>query len=253
MSGSLQLFLALLVAHLVGDFLVQRPAVVEGRRRGAPWAYAEHGGWHLATLIVVLALFASRALEKPSTVAVLVGLVAGHLVVDWSKSRHGQDLRPGLGFLMDQAAHALLITAAWALIVGPRAAGDEITAAWQGVAPHLLVLTAAYLLALPGAGYLNASLLARLAHEIGGHDDDGGETLANAGKRIGWLERFLILTAVMVRSPTGVGLVLAAKSVFRFEEARHGRRAAEYFLIGTFLSVSEAVLVGLGALRLLGR
>ncbi len=47
--------------------------------------------------------------------------------------------------------------------------------------------------------------------------------------------------------------MLAAKSVFRFEDARHGRRAAEYFLIGTLLSVSEAVLVGLGALHLLGR
>ena len=58
-------------------------------------------------------------------------------------------------------------------------------------------------------------------------------------------------TAVLAGSPTGVGLVVAAKSVFRFEDAKRGRHAAEYFLIGTFLCVSEAVVGGVVAGRLL--
>lgn len=69
--------------------------------------------------------------------------------------------------------------------------------------------------------------------------------LPRAGRYIGWLERFLILTAVLLQAPTAVGLVLAAKSVFRFGEISRNRQAAEYFLIGTLISVSEAVLVGL--------
>lgn len=254
MSAELQLFLALVVAHLTGDFLLQRTAVVEARKNGSWWAYAEHGGWHLAALILVLAMFAPGVISRPSAFAVLVGLVIAHLAVDWSKSRPGQILRPWFGFVADQAAHALVLALAWAMIIGPPAASDVVAAAWHGAGPQLLVLMAAYLLALPSAGYLNASLLEPLAVKAGQCDDgeNSDESLANAGKLIGWLERFLILTAVLVRSPTGVGFVLAAKSVFRFEDARHGRRAAEYFLIGTLLSVSEAVLVGLGAL-LLGR
>lgn len=63
----------------------------------------------------------------------------------------------------------------------------------------------------------------------------------------------LALWNAPLQSPTGVGLVLAAKSVFRFDDIRQGRRAAEYFLIGTLLSVSEAVLVGLMTLFVMGR
>lgn len=73
-----------------------------------------------------------------------------------------------------------------------------------------------------------------------------------AGMWIGRLERFLILTAVLIGSPAGVGLVLAAKSIFRFEGGRQGRAQTEYFLIGTLLSVSEAVLIGLITRFLLG-
>ena len=69
---------------------------------------------------------------------------------------------------------------------------------------------------------------------------------------IGILERFLILTAVLAGSPAGVGLVVAAKSVFRFEDAKKGRHNAEYFLIGTFLSVTEAVIGGVVVQQLLG-
>ena len=69
---------------------------------------------------------------------------------------------------------------------------------------------------------------------------------------IGWLERALILTAVLLKSPVGVGFILAAKSVFRFENTKAGQQAAEYFLIGTLLSVTEAVLIGLLVLQLLG-
>jgi hypothetical protein len=44
--------------------------------------------------------------------------------------------------------------------------------------------------------------------------------------------------------------VVAAKSVFRFEAAKKGRRDAEYFLIGTFLSVVEAVIGGVAVHQL---
>ncbi len=68
---------------------------------------------------------------------------------------------------------------------------------------------------------------------------------------IGRLERFLIMTAVLAGSPTGVGLVVAAKSVFRFDAAKKDRKNAEYFLIGTFLSVTEAVIGGVIVRQLL--
>lgn len=65
----------------------------------------------------------------------------------------------------------------------------------------------------------------------------------DAGKVIGSLERVLILTLVMYGQYQVIGLVVAAKSIFRFEAASRGQ--AEYFLIGTLSSLFLAVLGGL--------
>jgi hypothetical protein len=76
------------------------------------------------------------------------------------------------------------------------------------------------------------------------------EELRNAGLYIGWLERFLVLTAVLVKSPAMIGLILTGKSIARLPELK-GSRFAEYFLIGTLFSISFALLGGILLLRLL--
>jgi hypothetical protein len=50
---------------------------------------------------------------------------------------------------------------------------------------------------------------------------------------IGWLQRFLVVTAMLVQSPSLVGLILTGKSIAKFPELKE--RFAEYFLIGTLL------------------
>ena len=68
------------------------------------------------------------------------------------------------------------------------------------------------------------------------------EGLENAGKWIGYLERFLILTFVFGGSYVAVALLVAAKSILRYPEVQEN---SEYVLIGTLLSFSIAVAVGL--------
>jgi hypothetical protein len=65
-----------------------------------------------------------------------------------------------------------------------------------------------------------------------------------AGAVIGFLERFLILTLILVGEHMSIGLILAAKSIARFEELKD-RKFSEYFLIGTLSSISIAVGVGI--------
>lgn len=51
--------------------------------------------------------------------------------------------------------------------------------------------------------------------------------------------------------PMLAGHLVAAKSVFRFSEIQHeGNQKAEYFLLGTLVSFTMAIVVGLG-IRLL--
>lgn len=68
--------------------------------------------------------------------------------------------------------------------------------------------------------------------------------LGDGGRLIGWLERFLVLTFVLAGDHAAIGLVLAAKGIIRYEEIKN-QKVAEYVLIGTMLSLSWAVLVGI--------
>jgi hypothetical protein len=80
-----------------------------------------------------------------------------------------------------------------------------------------------------------------------------GETsneMQNAGMYIGWLERFVVLTALVLQSPATVGLILTAKSIARYPEMK-SVRFAEYFLIGTLLSMSLGIVGGIILLKFL--
>jgi hypothetical protein len=256
-------WLALVLAHLVGDFVLQRTAVVRGKAVGSKLAYAEHGAVHLVCLVFSFIFFVGPEALAGSKLVVLAGLVVVHLGLDVAKETtnagapHGPRRWP---FLVDQALHFVLITVAAALLA-PLPSKTALEAGWWGVSNIALVLAVGYTAVVFAAGYVNAVLLQPFSSQLGrwADDDDNGANgrgggsvgLARAGMSIGILERFLIMTAVLAGSPTGVGLVIAAKSVFRFEDAKKGRHAAEYFLIGTFLSVSEAVIGGVVVGRLL--
>jgi len=92
--------------------------------------------------------------------------------------------------------------------------------------------------------FLTKPLLKSNLEVIGESTND----LQNAGMYIGWLERFVILTSLVLQSPATVGLVLTAKSIARYPELK-SVRMAEYFLIGTVLSVTLGILGGLVLLK----
>ena len=75
---------------------------------------------------------------------------------------------------------------------------------------------------------------------------DNSQSLPNAGQWIGYLERILILTFILIQSIEGVGFLLAAKSVFRFGELNKPKdiKTTEYVLIGTLSSFAIAILIG---------
>lgn len=92
--------------------------------------------------------------------------------------------------------------------------------------------------------FLTKPLLKTDLHELGETTNE----LQNAGMYIGWLERFVVLTALVLQSPATVGLILTAKSIARYPELK-SVRFAEYFLIGTLLSLIIGMLGGLILLK----
>ncbi len=73
------------------------------------------------------------------------------------------------------------------------------------------------------------------------------QSLKDAGKWIGIIERILILTFIIIGEFEIIGFLLAAKSVFRFGDLKDNedRKRTEYILIGTLISFSFSIFIGL--------
>ena len=116
--------------------------------------------------------------------------------------------------------------------------------------PRLGITAVVYAFVLFAGGYVIRKLTRPLIRGDARPADQTAAELRHAGMYIGWLERFLILTALLLRSPATAGLVITAKAIARYPEFKHVR-FAEYFLIGTLLSLSIAMIGGLILLELL--
>ncbi len=65
-----------------------------------------------------------------------------------------------------------------------------------------------------------------------------------AGKYIGIFERIIIFTLVLTNQYAAISIVFGAKSIARFKEL-NSRNFAEYYLLGTFASITVALIVGI--------
>jgi len=71
------------------------------------------------------------------------------------------------------------------------------------------------------------------------------EDLPNAGRLIGVVERWLVVTFILINQFSAVGFLIAAKSILRYKEETKGFNKTEYVLIGTLLSFGMAIGVGI--------
>lgn len=109
--------------------------------------------------------------------------------------------------------------------------------------PAALLVLAGYGLVLAPASALIKRMLNPWIEQLAAGARD--QSLLNAGKMIGYLERVLILTFVLLDEFTAVGFILALKAAYRFKDTG-SHPQAEYMLMGTFLSLAITLAVGLG-------
>ncbi|KAA0013866.1 DUF3307 domain-containing protein [Billgrantia pellis] len=243
MNADLSLLLGLVLVHLLGDFALQPRRWVEARYRRkvrSPQLYlhaALHGGLALAVLGAATLTHSSGS----SWAMVLGGALAvavSHTLIDLGKAY----LSPGRlrWFMLDQALHLLVLLGVWLAWLGD---WRPLIAFWQWLfTPSVLGIIVAYLVVTRPLSIVIALVIQRWSAEI-----DNPGTLIAAGARIGMAERVLVLTLVLLDQLTAIGFLLAAKSVLRFGELRgaQDRKLTEYVLMGTLLSVSTAMVLGL--------
>jgi Protein of unknown function (DUF3307) len=242
-----QTLLAVLLAHLLADFPLQTDSLVRAKTHGIK-GFLTHGAIHFATVNVALLLFTHNRLWSLRTQSILVAYAVLHIVLDYMKQLYlrVRQVPDSTGpFVVDQALHLLMAVAVtWALT---RVSWGEVRAAafWTDRVKHNVLLVAVtYAAVIFAGGYLVRSMTRSLTEEMTAPAGEDKDALRNAGLYIGWLERFLVLTALLVQSPAMIGLILTGKSIARLGELK-GPKFVEYFLIGTLLSLSLAISGGI--------
>ncbi|MBA2275968.1 MAG: DUF3307 domain-containing protein [Chloroflexi bacterium] len=266
----------LVLAHLVGDFLLQTDAIATGKfGDGPPAARALwlHAGVVAAVHLPLVVIFGLRGFLFVALTA------ASHFVIDRAKivlTRRAEPLSPsgsdptaeeaatgpafdrawtpvpGALFAFDQLAHLSVLLLGWTLLLGgatPMAElGDIVQRLSGNLGPeafHRVALTAVVISALLIVNVRAASLfVAMLVRPPGKATDATRPSVARVGSTIGILERLLICALVLGGAVATIGLVVAAKTLARFKQL-DDREFAEYYLLGTLASVTIAVATSL--------
>ncbi len=215
----------------MGDFVLQPDRWVAGKKaykHKSKYFYL-HGLIHLLSLLVVLEF---DFLYWPYIALIVVS----HLLIDFIKLNLENKINERVLFTVDQLAHLIVI----GIVVyfnNPYELNLE-----KLYAPESLLLVLAILLTSYVSSILMKILLSRWIIE-----DNADDSLKSAGKYIGILERLFVFAFIVLNQWSAIGLLLTAKSVFRFSDLSRAkdRKLTEYILIGTLTSFGLAFLIGL--------
>ncbi len=229
------IFLVLLAAHAVGDFALQTSWMARSKESGGLLARQPALLLHVAIHALVAYVFLQQWGLWLTPVAVLVT----HYLVDLIKPLLGSSAR---SLAWDQALHVIATSGITWLMV-------ERGISFSGIGFDWMVLLGAFSATVFGSGYFIGRVTDRMLRSSAVELPSG---LKDGGKMIGQLERALIFILIFIGQPMGIGFLVAAKSVLRFEEAKR-QQMAEYVLIGTLWSFTLAITISWGAMWCLGR
>ncbi len=216
---------ALFLAHVLADYVVQPAWMVEDKAK--PETLFLH---FLA--VVFTAMLCTGQLASPAVYA----LALAHIVIDAVKVRCFSD--SFIPHVTDQALHlvTLAVTAMFCPDLFATGLYGDVT--WL---PKLMLFTAGAIYATRAGGFAVGKLMAHFG------ENPIEDSLDKGGFWIGLLERTLIFLLLIGQMPGGIGFLVAAKSVLRFEATQDGKKA-EWVIIGTLASFGWAIAVTLAVM-----
>lgn len=233
------LFLALLLVHFIGDFYTQKQSWIDCKikHKHRSIGLFKHICVHL--LLTTLVLFLVADAEVMTSILAITIIVGTHYLIDIWKTHQSFTM---FSFLADQSAHIVVLVS-----VSLWMSGLTHTQIQHDVSTlfHIdyLIIIALYMFALKPVSLIMFLFLRPYTQQLI-ESKDASEGLDNAGEYIGYLERGLIVTFLLLGSYASVGFLLTAKSVFRFGDMRResDRKLTEYIMLGTLTSFGFAII-----------
>lgn len=216
-----------LLAHLVSDFFLQTEESCKDKTDNT--FKSKHLYIHALITFACAWLFSLNV--KYWWAALVISVL--HLIIDGLKSVCKEQKNV---FFIDQLLHLAVIVVTVLLYNKLNAVALPT---WLPET-NVLLWIAAFMLCLRPTNFIIKNIFKDAKISV----PDGGEenSLPNAGRIIGNVERLLTLVFVMMGQYEAIGFLLAAKSLLRFRETDTVK--SEYVLVGTLLSFAMAILSG---------
>lgn len=226
------LLIKLFLAHIIGDFFLQPQSWVkekEKKKLKSPKLYF-HIAIHFALLLVIL---------WDLTLWPMILIIGGsHFIIDAVKLIIQKKKTKRLLFFIDQLLHIVVIVVTYFIYTKTNLDYGVLFSE-----ENLLLITCIVILTRPVSIIMKTIFTKWDISKL----MENNESLEDAGKYIGILERLLVFIFIITNHWEAVGFLITAKSVFRFgdlKESKH-RKLTEYILIGTLISFGIAIVVGL--------
>lgn len=225
------LFTKLLLAHLLGDFLFQPTKWVvhkEANKIASKYLYLHILVHAIITMLLVWDL------KLWGWVAVIA---ISHYFIDLSKIYASPYFKnKSIPFFIDQVLHIVVLYCC--------AFNSDLIGHTLGI---LKEMNWPLITAIVFVSYPSSIIMAKILEGMSDKIELDHKSLPNAGKYIGIIERLFVLVFIIVGRWEAIGLLITAKSVFRFNDLKesNSRKLTEYILIGTLLSFGLAIITGL--------
>ncbi|MBU3821706.1 DUF3307 domain-containing protein [Flavobacteriaceae bacterium XHP0103] len=229
----MMLLFKLIIAHLIGDFFLQPESWVkekETKKLKSPKLYL-HIAIHVALTSILL--------WDVSLWFIILIIGISHFIIDATKLLIQKKKTKRLLFFIDQLLHLLVLILCYYWFSN----NTEWHLNSLITENNLLTFVCLLFLTIPVSIIMKTIFTKWNIEAL----TKGNESLKDAGKYIGILERILVFIFIIFDHWEAVGFLITAKSVFRFgdlKESKH-RKLTEYILIGTLISFGIAIITGI--------
>lgn len=226
------LFIKLLLAHLLGDFIWQPNSWVidkEAKKHKSIYLY-----FHIFLHGVLAIILVGEIRFIPYAILIAVT----HGIVDLIKLNFQKTKTKRTWFIVDQILHILILTGIVLIYKN-----EPVNFLWINNQFWILI-TGILLITKPTSIFIKTIISIWNPESQNSHNDN---SLATAGNYIGILERLFVFCFILTGHFEAIGFLLAAKSIFRFGDLKEAkdRKLTEYVLIGTLISFGTSIIAAL--------
>ncbi|WP_316560223.1 DUF3307 domain-containing protein [Methanimicrococcus stummii] len=237
----------LLLCHFIGDYYLQTNKMARIKENNIRNTIIHSILYAVPFIFFLLGLEFSGSLNLMTT-GIVIGVVLLHAVIDLIKCvcekklnvkqfENESDIKR-TGYIADQILHLIVVVTASFLLSG--SAVFEISSGAYMLLKCLLFIV---IISKPVNISFKKIFEKYQPTQKSNENLESIDSISGAGAIIGTLERLVMGIFIGIGQFAALGLVVAAKSIARYDQISKNKLFAEYFLIGTLYSVLAVLVV----------